>query len=275
MSNNITTQSEAIRIVPLHISKPSLPLDELKVKKGDEDFFSKAVSAKASSPLLVYNGGAILENVEVFTIFWGDNWINTASYKSLAVDLNNFFSTILASPLIDQLAEYNTATPKYMIGHGTLSGTKTIGATAHTTKKSITDTAIQTALNGWIANNIVPPVTANRLYFIYTDVNVKVVMGGSSSCSGFCGYHNNAGSTYYAVMPFPGCSGCLGGLSVMDALTGTSSHELCESITDPVPGTGWYDQVNGEIGDICAWQFKKLAGYNIQLEWSNKASGCL
>jgi len=64
-------------------------------------------------------------------------------------------------------------------------------------------------------------------------------MGGSSSCTNFCGYHNNIGQVYYAVMPFPGCSGCLGGLSVIDALTGTSSHELCEAITDPVQGKGY------------------------------------
>ena len=28
----------------------------------------------------------------------------------------------------------------------------------------------------------------------------------------------------------------------------TSSHELCEAITDPVPGERWYDQTHGEIG---------------------------
>jgi hypothetical protein len=40
--------------------------------------------------------------------------------------------------------------------------------------------------------------------------------------------------------------------------TGTSSHELCEAITDAVPGTGWYEDTNGEIGDICAWNFKTV-----------------
>jgi hypothetical protein len=30
---------------------------------------------------------------------------------------------------------------------------------------------------------------------------------------------------FYAVMPFPGCGGCTGGLTVLDALTSTSSHE--------------------------------------------------
>ena len=76
-------------------------------------------------------------------------------------------------------------------------------------------------------------------------------------------------------MPFPGCAGCLGNANVFDALTGTSSHELSEAITDPVPPTGWYDNANGEIGDICAWKFKTVAGYHIQLEWSNKANACI
>jgi hypothetical protein len=68
------------------------------------------------------------------------------------------------------------------------------------------------------------------------------------------------------VMPYPGCSGCTGSFSVFDALTSTSSHELCEAITDAVPGTGWYDDVNGEIGDICAWQTKVVAGSAVQRE---------
>jgi hypothetical protein len=59
------------------------------------------------------------------------------------------------------------------------------------------------------------------------------------------------------------------------ALTSTSSHELCEAITDAVPGTGWYDDANGEIGDICAWKTKPLGGYTVQLEWSNKAGQCV
>ena len=61
----------------------------------------------------------------------------------------------------------------------------------------------------------------------------------------------------------------------LDALTTASSHELCEAITDPIPGQGWYDDQNGEIGDICAWQTKRLGPYTVQLEWSNKAGRCV
>ena len=59
------------------------------------------------------------------------------------------------------------------------------------------------------------------------------------------------------------------------ALTSSSSHELCEAITDPIPGQGWYDDSNGEIGDICAWKTKKLGPYTVQLEWSNAAEACV
>ncbi len=76
-------------------------------------------------------------------------------------------------------------------------------------------------------------------------------------------------------MPFPSCNGCLGGMKAFDALTATSTHELCEAITDPVPGSGWYDQNNGEIGDICAWMFKKIGPYTVQLEWSNQHNKCM
>jgi hypothetical protein len=38
---------------------------------------------------------------------------------------------------------------------------------------------------------------------------------------------------------------------------------------------GWYDDSNGEIGDICAWKTLTLGGHTIQLEWSNKAGVCV
>ena len=105
---------------------------------------------------------------------------------------------------------------------------------------------------------------------------MRVTQGGSASCQAFCGYHNDiSGQIYYAVMPYPGCQGCTGGMDVFTALTSTSSHELCEAITDAVPGQGWYDDSNGEIGDICAWKTKQVGAYTVQLEWSNNAGKCV
>ncbi len=263
---------DVIRVAGLHHPKPHFNLSDLHEKEDSELFDPKKHEVAPANAHLVYNNGPLIANVEVFTVFWGKSWTTDASFIALATKINKFFTDILVSPLMDQMGEYST--PKYKIGHGKLTGTKSFAtnAPAH----SITDASIQTALKGWIANHTVPAPNANTLYFIYMDSGIKVQMGGGSSCSNFCGYHNDiANKTFYAVMPFPSCSGCLGGLTAYNALTATSSHELCEAITDPVPGHGWYDQQNGEIGDICAWQFKTVAGYTVQLEWSNKAKKCI
>jgi len=190
---------------------------------------------------------------------------------AIATKLNDFYKAILVSPLIDQLAEYSVAGKA--IGHGSLIGSKVITTSAPV--GSVTDTTVRARLKAWISAHTVPANTPNTLYFIYLDPGIVSIMGGSKSCSSYCGYHDAVGKVFYAVMPYPSCSGCLGGLAAFDALTGTSSHELCEAITDPVPGAGWYDNHNGEIGDICAWSFKKVAGYTVQLEWSNVQNKCV
>jgi len=111
---------------------------------------------------------------------------------------------------------------------------------------------------------------------VFLPGGVSVTASGSSSCQSFCGYHDAIKSrVFYAVMPYPDCTGCSNNLSTLDSLTATSSHELCEAITGPVPGQGWYDQNNGEIGDICAWQTKQVGNYTVQKEWSNSANSCV
>jgi hypothetical protein len=262
---------EYIRVVPLHHPKPSIDKLGGRSEESGSDLFSGKPKLAPASAHLTYNNGPLINNVAVYIVYWGQLWGTTPASTTLMTQLSDFFTKILVSPLIDQLGEYNAG--GQVIGHGSLTGTKVI--TANAPVASVTDSDIQSALKTWIAAGTIPTNDANTLYFIYLDPGIVSIMGGSSSCKSYCGYHSNVGNVYYAVMPFPTCTGCLGGLSVLDALTGTSSHELCEAITDPVPGSGWYDQTNGEIGDICAWSFKKMVGYNVQLEWSNEANKCI
>ena len=127
-----------------------------------------------------------------------------------------------------------------------------------------------------IGSGTLPAANPNSLYFVYLPPGTAVEQNQGASCKDFCGYHDATSTKiFYAVMPYLDCTGCEGGLTTLDALTSTSSHELCEAITDPIPGQGWYDDANGEIGDICAWKTKKLNGYTVQLEWSNAAEACV
>lgn len=246
---------DAIRIVPLHVPQGH----------------ALEAAAPATPPQLTYRNGPLLTNVEVFTVFWGSAW--GGADAALVQKVNDFFDAILVSPLIDQLSEYNV--PGKIIGHGKRTGSIVIQQPAP--HRTVADNSIQVLLQHEIqANSAFPQPGPNTLYFVYLQRGVSVVQGGSRSCQAFCGYHDAINSqVFYAVMPYPGCTGCLGGMEPVDALTGTSSHELCEAITDAVPGLGWYDDSNGEIGDICAWKFKQVNGYNVQLEWSNKANKCV
>ena len=99
--------------------------------------------------------------------------------------------------------------------------------------------------------------------------NTTAGVGGNN----WFGYHGSDQTpitilnVYYAVIPFPTSSAmsCMNLFSQIDVLTKCTSHELCEAITDPVPGQGWYDwdpdpnnpgpyggyYSYGEIADIC------------------------
>jgi hypothetical protein len=245
-----------IRIVPLH--QPS-------------ELFVPGRRAKAPAAELTYRGGPLLTSVQVFSVFWGGAW-QQPPQQSLMQSLNGFLQFVVTSAYVDQLGEYNTS--GQAIGHGRYTGTATV--TDPTPGSSVNDSAIQQMLERQVAGKALPAATPNSLYCVWLPSGVTVVSANERSCQVFCGYHDRSpGGLYYAVLPYPDCAGCLGGLPPLDALTSVASHELAEAITDPVPGQGWYDDTNGEIGDICAWQNKKLGSYTVQLLWSNRVNGCI
>jgi hypothetical protein len=244
---------DCVRIVPL----------------ATPELMQRTVAPQAAR--LVYNNGPLIAQAQVFTIFWGTGW-QQGKLSGLISEVNGFFDFILTSPLMDQLSEYSVA--QYQIGHGKRIGTVTL--TNPDVGKTVNDSAIQKMIQQQISDGKFPSANPDLIYFVFLPSGVTVTQGGSASCKVFCGYHDSiSNNIFYAVMPFPDCSGCSSSLASFDALTVTASHELCEAITDPIPGQGWYDNQNGEIGDICAWQTKKDGHYTIQKEWSNKAGSCV
>src|SRR5258708_147567 len=118
-----------------------------KIRLGHLPSEKFASAAHTKQPHLKYNGGPLLGKVERFTVFWGSAWQNQPALIGLSQSINDFFKFIVSSPLIDQLGEYHVA--NHAIGHGTFVGTKALGTEPGAL---IDDSAIQTALQGWIAN---------------------------------------------------------------------------------------------------------------------------
>jgi hypothetical protein len=226
--------------------------------------------APTGTPQLTYRGGPLIASVQVFLIFWGDAW-RQDPLAALAQQLNDFFAYIVTSPLIDEMSEYSV--PNFTISQGSRTGAINLTTPV---PPSVADADLQALIQQEIASDpAIAQPTPNTLYFVFLPPGTTASLNGGTSCMNFCGYHNDiGGNIFYAVEPYPDCGGCTSGLSVFDALTVTSSHELCEAITDPIPGQGWYSDDNGEIGDICAWQTKKLGPYTVQLEWSTNTGGC-
>src|SRR2546422_9722505 len=163
---------DPVRIVPLHAPR--------------EVFAPAPGIAAPPSPQLTYRGGPLLGAVQVFTVFWGAAW-NDAPQLSTAQSLNRFLQVVVASPYVDQLAEYGT--DRQAIGRGRYVGTATVPDSLGT---NVTDSAIRHMLQQQLTSGSgVPAPTPDTLYFVFLPPGVSVVAGGDRSCQAFCGYHDH------------------------------------------------------------------------------------
>lgn len=217
----------------------SIRIASPKIKRG----------AQAAPVNMTYRGGPLLSNVEVTTIYWGSSWLT----DPLQPQLDAFFNFIVSSSLVNQLSEYSV--PNFPIGPG-----QHIASYIATTEPpaAIDDSQFDPFIRGLIG--AVPQVTANSLYFVFTPPGITVTLQNLQSCRDFCGYHSTQdGQLFYAVIPYINCGPCQLDPTLFNSFTIISSHELSEAITDPIPGQGWYDDVNGEIGDICEGSTKTIS----------------
>jgi hypothetical protein len=249
--------------------------------EGQGSEASKGATKTATTAHLNYYGGPVIKNVKVALVLWGDN-------VQYATKLPAFYQWIVQSPYLAWQSEYNTTSPKQSIGLGSYLGSFTDPSPPSST--SITNADIQTELQKLIEDGTVPQNDANTLYMFHFPPGVSIDLDGSGSCEVFCAYHNTmkigSDMVYYGVMPDQGgacAGGCGGDADQFNNLTSVSSHEFSEAVTDPGVGlaTGnaaplaWYDQTNGENGDICVAEESVIQGFTVQKLWSNKYNKCL
>ena len=299
--------SFSVAQVPTWPPNPLTPSSPFAAPKHQVDFAASAPGvfrAAATGAQLLYNGGRIVSNPIYYNVYWGAN----VNHYSNQLDL--YMTDVGALQYNSLLTQYNTAGRNYngittnqSMGPGTFGGSITASPSSSTTQ--VTDAAIQSQLQAWIAAGTIPAPqhdaagNNNTIYNVLFPPGVTITQGGSKSCQsgGFCAYHGTvaSGATsefYYTVLPdFGAGGGCDTGCgtgTTLQNVTSVLSHEVSETITDAEvgiaavnsgPPLAWYDVTNGEIGDICNATHGVMTGpsntqWTVQQEWSNAQNAC-
>jgi hypothetical protein len=215
-------------------------------------------------PTVTYHGGAVLQNVEVQPFYYGSDWSNIPAYSAQRSQLDNYLQYLVQSSYTGVMLGN-----AYGTGPGSSSGDYSSQAALDKTQY-LKDSTIRSTLQSSINKGLLQEPDANRLYVVFVEDGVTILndnFNNETSAKDFAGYHMAFGGTdasghaadiHYAVVSYQSLYG----------MTMTTSHELAEAITDPnvnYKTKGWYDDnLNGEIGDVCAWSTAYLAGYAVQ-----------
>jgi len=221
----------------------------------------------AATPHLSYYGGRVVSNMQVIQVIWGQGSFLPQVTSLATPSMATFYQSILNSPYVDWLSEYNTvgllsptsSTSNQIIGRGTFGGQYVISPITNT-GTLIDDDDIQSELTAQIdQGNLPAPFTdaagnPNTYYAIFFPHGTTITMAGagggtgkSTSCTNFCAYHSTVGAPkflrelFYSVHPDmqagSGCeSVCGGAAEPFDNYTSAASHEMVETITDAEVG---------------------------------------
>jgi hypothetical protein len=237
--------------------------------------------------LLNYGGGVVLTAPKMYVIFWG--YKKYGDPDKVAKLLKAYAKHIGGSAHNDIYTQY----------YQTISGVTTyitnpsnqVGGfwndNTNPVPSSPTDQQIATEALQGVAHFGYDP---NGSYVVATPT------GHSSSGfkTSWCAYHSatssNGNLVSYTNLPYQPDAGGNCGASIIGApsdekavdegVTIVEGHEYGESVTDPNPPSGWYNNQDGEIGDICAWEdiqndpFGKKS-FTSQPMFSNATQSCV
>jgi PKD repeat protein len=229
-----------------------------------------------------YHGGPVLHSTAPYLIFWaGNSTIPTPSESVLEQYLTDAAADSgKATDVYGVVRQYTDSTGfadyKQTFSGGQVLVDNTTFPTncVSTTTHCVTDADIQSELTSLIAGHALGRGTGSNapVYIVVTPADTDVCMTSPADCatSTFCAYHSaltDAGqSVVYASLPLAalagGAKGCQGdgnpdlqepNHDQADVLADNMSHELNESITDPLPNNpAWFSDSSGnEIADNC------------------------
>ena len=238
----------------------------------------KGAPHSAPAPLL-YGGGKLLPSSTTYAIWWGpSSGFPSDAQQGIETLLGGFNkSSYLA--IANQYMSQGATTTRF---GGSLVDPSAPPSRAPTAAAIVSEVASVLAANGLTAD-------PNAVYLVYTS--------NFPNERSFCAYHaaGTIGGTTVQVGYVPNAAG----LAICDpgdlfpnanpysegtrSLADSTAHEFMESVTDPVPVSGWADKNGQEIGDKCNFVYSTAAPiklsnrslWQIQEEWSNAAGGCV
>jgi serine protease len=251
---------------------------------------------------LVYGGGPVQHSPHVYLLLWGPHWSSDSNQKASASYLENFYAGLGVHPQ-DTWSTINT---QYADSQGfpTFPGSVYEGAfqDISTPPAGVTQTQLASEADAFTSAEGVTDLNDAQIIIATQSGTCPQGFYSPSPCgstSGYCAWHS-ASNEPYTNLPYllDAGAGCgenfinAGTAGVHDGLSIVAGHEYAESITDPVPPTGWVDQSDtvsgGEIADKCAWGGQPWGGndpfgnvtlstgkFAMQSLWSNTANGCV
>jgi hypothetical protein len=270
-------------------------------------------------PLLYHSGGSIMSTASIYSIFWvpsnlqnGRSTSLTASYESLMTRLAGDYP---AHGIDNNNTEYFQiigTTKTYVQNVGSSAGFYVDSSLfpasgcsdSATPGNCITDAQIRSeiqkvmALQGWTGG-------LNHIFLLYTSSGEGSCFDPRSTACAYvqyCAYHSFISASppvIYGNIPYGNTSVCQltgtpspNGFPAADAVMTSASHEISESITDPLLNA-WFTSDGSEIGDLCAYDYGTNAWdsgnanqawnghfYELQTEFDNHAytlgfAGCV
>jgi hypothetical protein len=248
----------------------------------------------------------------VYLLVWGPWWKTSASsapydylvnfYKGLGVSPDDTWSTITS--------QYGDSTGAPTFGGSVFAGGF---ADASTPPDPVTPDALAAEAASFATTQGITDLTDAQIV-VATQTGTCFSDGFAGNCGSpdengsYCAWHDYAADydlnpdVPFTNLPYQPDAGHLcgehwinsGSAGTYDGFSTVGGHEYAESITDPLPPSGWIDPVDtvsgGEIADKCAWGGSiwgrigsdpygdvklKTGTYAMQSLWSNKLGRCV
>ncbi len=298
----------------------------LSVAAGDGStihIFPTIDGATTLAPLLAdtgsleYRSGPVMVNPTIYAVFWDPPRLQSGAATGMSTAYQPILKRMLKDYFAHSLDNNNTQYYQTISGITTyIHNTGTWGgafvdtapypasecADPETPGNCLTDAQLQyeirkdMALKGWRAG-------INHLFLLFTSAGEGSCIDSSNTACAYtryCAYHsafpNKVGNPIiYTNQPYADLTHCQepsapspNGDPAADATASIAGHEVTESITDPLPPSGWVTALGNEIGDLCAYNYGTLTWdsgnanemwngdfYLLQQMFDNHVGGCV